>query len=104
MSAVAATARAGAAVDNSSATAALQPAQLSTRRKVLALGVMCLGFFIAYLDIQIVAASLREIGGGLSAGQDEIALVQTSYLIAEIVRMDSGTLPLDEKVQLMPVS
>ena len=49
MSAVAATARAGAAVDNSFATAALQPAQLSTHRKVLALGVMCLGFFIAYL-------------------------------------------------------
>ena len=44
-----------------------QPAQLSTHRKVLALGVMCLGFFIAYLDIQIVAASLQEIGGGLSA-------------------------------------
>jgi DHA2 family multidrug resistance protein len=46
---------------------------------------MCLGFFIAYLDIQIVAASLHEIGGGLSASQDEIAWVQTSYLIAEIV-------------------
>ena len=85
MSAVAATARAGAAVDNSFATAVLQPAQLSTHRKVLALGVMCLGFFIAYLDIQIVAASLQEIGGGLSASQDEIAWVQTSYLIAEIV-------------------
>jgi DHA2 family multidrug resistance protein len=61
------------------------PTQLSTRRKVLALGVMCIGFFVAYLDIQIVAASLQEIGGGLSASQDEIAWVQTSYLIAEIV-------------------
>jgi len=29
--------------------------------------------FNAYLDIQIVAASLKEIGGGLSASQDEIA-------------------------------
>ncbi|MGB6767917.1 MAG: DHA2 family efflux MFS transporter permease subunit [Methyloceanibacter sp.] len=85
MSAVAATPRAGSAVDNLFATAVLQPAQLSTHRKVLALGVMCLGFFIAYLDIQIVAASLQEIGGGLSASQDEIAWVQTSYLIAEIV-------------------
>ena len=45
----------------------------------------CLGFFIALLDIQIVSASLREIGGGLSAGADEVAWVQTSYLIAEIV-------------------
>src|SRR5215471_21030167 len=64
----------------------LQPAAaLSTGRKVLVLGIMCVGFFIAYLDIQIVAASLKEIGGGLSASQDEIAWVQTSYLIAEIV-------------------
>src|SRR5215475_9371366 len=64
----------------------LQPAAaLSTGGKVLALGIMCVGFFIAYLDIQIVAASLKEIGGGLWASQDEIAWVQTSYLIAEIV-------------------
>jgi MFS transporter, DHA2 family, multidrug resistance protein len=54
--------------------------QLSTASKVLALGTMCLGFFIAYLDIQIVAASIQEIGGGLSASQDEISWVQTSYL------------------------
>jgi MFS transporter, DHA2 family, multidrug resistance protein len=60
-------------------------AALSTGAKVLALGVMCLGFFIAYLDIQIVAASIQEIGGGLSASQDEISWVQTSYLIAEII-------------------
>jgi len=58
---------------------------LTTARKVIALSVMCIGFFIAYLDIQIVAASLQEIGGGLSASQDEISWVQTSYLIAEIV-------------------
>jgi DHA2 family multidrug resistance protein len=86
MSAIAVTApTAVAAIREPAATPALQPAQLSTGRKVLALGVMCIGFFIAYLDIQIVAASLKEIGGGLSASQDEIAWVQTSYLIAEIV-------------------
>ncbi len=62
-----------------------QTPPLSTRRKTLALGIMCLGFFIAYLDIQIVAASIQEIGGGLSASQDEISWVQTSYLIAEII-------------------
>ncbi len=55
------------------------------RGKVFAFSAMCIGFFIALLDIQIVSASLREIGGGLSAGADEIAWVQTSYLIAEIV-------------------
>jgi MFS transporter, DHA2 family, multidrug resistance protein len=86
MSAVTAIASNAVAVTHHSlATPAPQPVQLSTSRKVVALGVMCIGFFIAYLDIQIVAASLQEIGGGLSASQDEIAWVQTSYLIAEIV-------------------
>src|ERR1700733_7603038 len=47
--------------------------------------VMCSGMFIALLDIQIVASSLQDIGGGLSAAQDEIAWVQTAYLIAEII-------------------
>src|ERR1700759_5259004 len=47
--------------------------------------VMCVGMFIALLDIQIVASSLQNIGGGLSAAQDEISWVQTAYLIAEIV-------------------
>ena len=47
--------------------------------------VMCIGMFIALLDIQIVASSLQDIGGGLSAAQDEIGWVQTSYLIAEII-------------------
>jgi MFS transporter, DHA2 family, multidrug resistance protein len=46
---------------------------------------MCFGGFMALLDIQIVESSLQQIGGGLSAAQDEISWVQTSYLIAEIV-------------------
>ncbi len=58
---------------------------LSTRRKALAFGIMCLGCFIAYLDIQIVSASIQEIGGGLSASQDELSWIQSSYLIAEII-------------------
>jgi len=59
--------------------------ELSTLAKITAFGSMCVGFFIALLDIQIVSASVRDIGGGLSAGVDETAWVQTSYLIAEIV-------------------
>src|SRR5215471_10310941 len=62
-----------------------QPKELSQGQKVFAFAVMCIGFFIALLDIQIVAASLRDIGGGLSASPDEVAWVQTSYLIAEII-------------------
>jgi len=61
----------------------LQTMPLAT--KVFAFASMCIGFFIATLDIQIVSASLRDIGGGLSAGTDETAWVQTAYLIAEIV-------------------
>jgi MFS transporter, DHA2 family, multidrug resistance protein len=59
--------------------------ELAMMTKVLAFASMSIGFFIALLDIQIVSASLADIGGGLSAGADEIAWVQTSYLIAEIV-------------------
>jgi DHA2 family multidrug resistance protein len=52
---------------------------------ILPFAVMCGGMFIALLDIQIVASSLQDIGGGLSAAQDEISWVQTAYLIAEII-------------------
>ncbi|MBN8897829.1 MAG: DHA2 family efflux MFS transporter permease subunit, partial [Rhodospirillales bacterium] len=58
---------------------------MSAIRGVLPFAVMCVGMFIALLDIQIVASSLADIGGGLSAAQDDIAWVQTAYLIAEIV-------------------
>ena len=44
-----------------------EPAELSPGRKVFAFAVMCVGFFIALLDIQIVSSSLQDIGGGLSA-------------------------------------
>ena len=59
--------------------------ELSETQKVFAFAAMCVGFFIALLDIQIVSASLQDIGGGLSASQDEVTWVQTSYLIAEII-------------------
>src|SRR3954468_14879757 len=53
-------------------------------RTILPFAVMCVGMFIALLDIQIVASSLADIGGGLSAAQDDIGWIQTAYLIAEI--------------------
>jgi DHA2 family multidrug resistance protein len=61
------------------------PATASWVRGLLPFVVMCVGMFIALLDIQIVASSLQDIGGGLSAAQDQISWVQTAYLIAEIV-------------------
>lgn len=61
------------------------PAALSDGRKLLIFAVMAFGQFMALLDIQIVAASLNSIQAGLNAGPDEIAWVQTAYLMAEIV-------------------
>jgi DHA2 family multidrug resistance protein len=54
-------------------------------RRLLAFLAMCFGMFMAFLDIQIVSASLAEIQAGLAASRDEISWVQTSYLIAEVV-------------------
>src|SRR5437763_16058750 len=61
------------------------PTQIGERRKLVIFGIMAFGQFMALLDIQIVAASLNSIQAGLSAGPDEIAWVQTAYLMAEIV-------------------
>jgi DHA2 family multidrug resistance protein len=61
------------------------PGALTERRKLLIFGLMAFGQFMALLDIQIVAGSLNSIQAGLNAGPDEIAWVQTAYLMAEIV-------------------
>jgi DHA2 family multidrug resistance protein len=66
-------------------TAIVDPADMPARQRLFAFAAMCVGTFIALLDIQIVSASLREIGGGLSAGADDTVWVQTAYLIAEII-------------------
>lgn len=58
---------------------------LTEGRKLLLFGIMAFGQFMALLDVQIVAASLNSIQSGLAAGPDEIAWVQTAYLMAEIV-------------------
>ena len=65
--------------------AVIDPSTMTNNRKMLLFAVMAFGQFMALLDTQIVAASLNSIQGGLSAGPDEIAWVQTSYLMAEIV-------------------
>ncbi|MDB5422856.1 MAG: drug resistance transporter, EmrB/QacA subfamily, partial [Phenylobacterium sp.] len=67
------------------AAAPATPGALSDTRKLLIFGIMAFGQFMALLDIQIVAGSLNSIQAGLSAGPDEIAWVQTAYLMAEIV-------------------
>ncbi len=46
---------------------------------------MCLGLFMAILDIQIVAAALPRIATSLHAPLDQLSWVQTSYLITEVI-------------------
>ena len=58
--------------------------ELTTRQRI-GFMAMVVGMFMSILDIQIVSASISEIQSGLSASPDEVAWVQTSYLIAEIV-------------------
>ena len=55
------------------------------KRDIFGFVAMVFGMFMAILDIQIVSASLAEIQAGLAASADEIAWVQTSYLIAEVI-------------------
>ena len=46
---------------------------------------MCLGMFMAILDIQIVATSLPAIQSALGITPDRMSWIQTAYLTAEIV-------------------
>jgi DHA2 family multidrug resistance protein len=48
-------------------------------------GAMCLGMFMAVLDIQVVATSLPRIQAALDMRPDQMSWIQTSYLIAEVV-------------------
>jgi len=65
--------------------AAAPAADAIPMRRIFAFLAMVFGMFMAILDIQIVSASLAEIQAGLSASSDEIAWVQTAYLIAEVI-------------------
>ncbi len=51
--------------------------------------MMCVGMFMAVLDVQVVATSLPTIQQALDIPQDQMSWIQTAYLIAEIV-----TIPL----------
>ena len=47
--------------------------------------MMCVGMFMAILDVQIVATSLPAMQGALGIPPDQISWVQTAYLIAEVI-------------------
>jgi DHA2 family multidrug resistance protein len=46
---------------------------------------MCVGMFMAILDVQVVATSLPTIQAALDIPPDQMSWVQTAYLIAEII-------------------
>ena len=47
--------------------------------------LMCVGMFMAILDIQVVATSLPAIQDALAISRDAMSWIQTAYLIAEII-------------------
>jgi DHA2 family multidrug resistance protein len=47
--------------------------------------MMCVGMFMAVLDVQVVATSLPTIQQALGIAQDQMSWVQTAYLTAEII-------------------
>jgi DHA2 family multidrug resistance protein len=47
--------------------------------------MMCIGMFMAVLDVQVVATSLATIQRALNIPQDQMSWIQTAYLIAEII-------------------
>ena len=51
----------------------------------LGFSAMCLGMFMAILDIQVVVTSLPAIQSAIGADKDQISWIQTAYLIAEVI-------------------
>ena len=47
--------------------------------------IVCVGMFMAILDVQVVATSLPTIQGALAISPDQTSWIQTAYLIAEVI-------------------
>src|SRR5882757_5834195 len=63
----------------------LSPPSVVGWRIWLGFAAMCVGMFMAILDVQIVATSLPTIQQALGIAPDQMSWVQTAYLIAEVV-------------------
>ena len=46
---------------------------------------MCIGLFMAILDIQVVASALTAIGSALHVAPARLGWIQTGYLMAEVI-------------------
>ena len=65
--------------------AALSSLSTASWRRWAGFVAMCLGMFMAILDIQVVATSLPTIQAALAIEPDRMSWIQTAYLIAEII-------------------
>ncbi len=66
--------------------AAEKPASGSVTAAVwIGFAMMCIGMFMAVLDVQVVATSLATIQRALNIPKDQMSWIQTAYLIAEII-------------------
>jgi MFS transporter, DHA2 family, multidrug resistance protein len=54
-------------------------------RRWVAYIALCIGMFMAILDIQVVVTSLKVIEEALNIGADLMSWVQTAYIIAEVI-------------------
>jgi DHA2 family multidrug resistance protein len=54
-------------------------------RSWIGFAAMCVGMFMAILDIQVVASSLTNIQSALHIAPDRMSWIQTGYLIAEVI-------------------
>ncbi|EJL52744.1 drug resistance transporter, EmrB/QacA subfamily [Rhizobium sp. CF122] len=65
----------------------LEPASSRSPSAVIWVGfiAMCVGMFMAILDVQVVATSLPTIQQAINIDPDQMSWIQTIYLIAEVV-------------------
>jgi len=68
-------------------TANTSASQQSTTARAPWLGfmAMCVGMFMAILDVQVVATSLPSIQSSLGIAPEQMSWIQTAYLVAEVI-------------------
>jgi DHA2 family multidrug resistance protein len=57
----------------------------SSAKTWIGFAAMCVGMFMAILDIQVVASSLTNMRAALHISEDRMSWIQTGYLIAEVI-------------------
>src|ERR1700722_2397837 len=61
------------------------PVASSSVSTSIGFAMMCVGMFMAILDVQVVATSLPTIQSALNILPDQMSWIQTAYLIAEVI-------------------